>query len=143
MLVSPEAKRLATYIFEENQKDANFVLTMHGLQDSYELFSFCVFLAMHGLVYLLGGDPMVEVEKIPPEVLQELRAKMMCAGIDFGITMEPKPPNVPSSVQIKTKSDPKYLDDYALFINSKETTFIMTFDLKRQNVIKTCHQLKI
>jgi hypothetical protein len=97
---------------------------------------------MHGLVYLLGGDPMVKVEEIPPSILEELRAKIKCAGIDFSITTEPKPPNVPSSVQIKTRLDPKYLNDYALFINSKETTFIMTFDLVRQNIVKTCHQLK-
>jgi len=141
MIVSSEAHQLASFIFEQNSKDSNILLTMQGLSDSYELFSFCVFLIMQGVIYICGGTS-IDIEQIDPVSLKTIQSKMYCVGINCQIKAEAKLA-AESCVQVRSKPDPKDLTDYALFLHSKHTTFVISFSLVRQNLIKTCHQLKM
>jgi hypothetical protein len=127
---------VAEIVFEKNPKDINILLTMHGLENVYELFRFCVSLCIRGLVMLCGNH--VEIDSITGENIAIVQKKMYNAGIDMTISIEPKMVELPS-VEVRTRPPTTALNDFALFIHSRQYTYVLTFTLIRQQYIEKCH----
>ena len=127
---------VAEIVFEKNPKDINILLTMHGLESVYDLFRFCVSLCIRGLVMLCGNH--IEIDKITSDDIATVQKKMYNAGINMKISIEPKIIDLPS-VDVRTRQPMKALNDFALFIHSRQFTYVLTFELIRQQYIENCH----
>ena len=126
---------LSEYIFE-NKKDISISLTMNGLENAYELFRFCVSLCIQGLVLLCGNH--IEIDKISMDSIATVQKKLYNAGIQMMIAIEPALSDVPS-VDIRTRPPATHISDFALFIHSRKSTYVLTFNIERQRVIQYCH----
>ena len=118
------AEKLARFVFVDNVNDIDIQLNLVGIDTSYDLFCFCVSLVMQGVNIFCGNN--VEVDDIPLETINQIGRKMKNARIQMNVSVEPKKINV-TNVCIMSKETVRTMSDYALFIHSKEVTYMINF----------------
>jgi hypothetical protein len=88
--VDMKIDHLAEFMFTKNTNNAQLQLSLGGIENTKDLFFFCLDIFCKGLVMLFGkGSNSVNVEDITMENFDTIREKMLCAGIDVRLSVYP------------------------------------------------------
>lgn len=135
---------LASYIFNQNEMNHPVALHTPNIDDSFQLFSFCVHMTIQGIMMDSTNSQFLDIENIPIERIDYVGKKMENAGIKLRITIDPVDATAAveqqSKIEMRQKNHVKDLQDIALFIYTKKATYTLTFSLVRNcALIETCH----
>lgn len=144
---------LAEFLFIKNIHDRPVELRDLNVQNSKELFTFCLDLMCKGLVLLFGTDGKVCINTLSMEQFDILKRKMRCTGIDCQlnvIEVEEPPENLLDlwtqnflNIQsVRSSDDNMGLNDYTFELQTHENIFKIKFDLIH-NVRETIHNCMI
>lgn len=121
------------FLFLKNTHKAQVFLNLSQLQGVYDLFLFCVDVLCKGLIALYGnGNTMLNLHEVTPDRLDNVKQKMICAGIQLHVEFihldRPLETRVP---YIVAPPDCQILEDYKLVMiigNNKITVwFSLTY----------------
>lgn len=140
-----DSDTLAQHLFQRNEKDQPVVLTIPNLEDSFQLFSFCVHMTTQGLVMnsetnLLEASS-IDIESIPIERIEYVGRKLENAGIKMLVSIEPADPEITvPQIQMRNKTHVKSIRDIALFLLTPKATYVLTYELVRKiGLVERCH----
>ena len=126
---------LAEFMFTKNVNNAYIELTLNGLQNTKDMFFFCLDLFCKGLVFMFGVNYRVNVQELTLENFQQLRDKMRLAGIE--ITFDAQPPDVDmpkdelfiNLQELHDAPEELALKDYKFILKCTDFTYVVSFDL--------------
>jgi hypothetical protein len=72
---------LARFIFIENINDVAVAMSLNGIDDTKDLFYFCLDLFCKGLVMMFGNDNRVNVHELTYIDFEKIQKKMKNAGV--------------------------------------------------------------
>jgi hypothetical protein len=78
---------LAEFVFLKNVNDAKLVLSLGGIEDTKDLFYFCLDMFCKGLVMLFGKDGKVHVQDLTLDQFHTIKTKMYNASIDVVLNL--------------------------------------------------------
>lgn len=138
--VELEVDDLPEFIFLRNRFNKPIELHLNGIQDTTDLFCFCVDLLCKGLFYCCahksenGG---VDIESITEEEFNIVVTRLGHAGININMKVEPNEYNIPSTIDMgdtyRSKSSNK-LEDYIFKLVSPSKIFQISFAVIRATV---------
>jgi hypothetical protein len=74
------------FLFLHNTQNIQVFLSLHQIQEIYDLFLFCVDVLCKGLIALFAnGQTQLNLEHITPERLELVKQKLICAGIKLNV----------------------------------------------------------
>ena len=124
---------LAEFVFIKNVNDSRLNLSLEGIEDTYDLFCFCVDLLCKGLVLLYGNNGRVEIDDMSADNLTHISKKMKNAGILLSLSIEEKNLNntFPRMVTfLKPENDMNTkLELYSMHIQGKDKVYNVNFGL--------------
>lgn len=131
-------------LFKHNPNNVPVSIVYPTLSCSKELFFFLLDILCKGLVYLYGKSDVSErtcstyLDDLTKDQILEIALKLQCAGIslnvDFSepVIQEGADANASSNMQaILAMDDNLPIDKYKLTLNSKESTYTLSFSLDR------------
>jgi len=133
--MSTSIQDLAMLIFKKNENDAYINLSLDGLNNAFELFSFYTNLVSQGIGLLCGET---DLETVDPKHFQDIMRKLRFAGVEFRIDILPKPQDHPGGVFIVITGDGASLQDFSMHIISSSALYVARFALFH-NVVPHCH----
>lgn len=141
--VEMEVDDLAEFMFKRNTNNVVLDLSLGGIENNKELFFFILDLFCKGLVLLFGQDTKsVDVDTITYENFNEIREKMMCAGINInmahypcdivledGTSVEMSKRTLLNLDEINEAPDDKPLEEYQFKLLTLKNQYIISFNL--------------
>lgn len=82
LLVDMSVNDLADFVFNKNHDNKRVELDINGLEDTRDLFCFCLDLMCKGLVMLFGTENRVAVNDLSQDQFRIMCDKMRCVGIE-------------------------------------------------------------
>jgi hypothetical protein len=133
--VELEVDQLAEFIFLRNINNAKIELELCGLEDSKDLFCFCVDLLCKGLVLMYGVEKKVELSELTMEMFNNVKNKMRCAAIEPKLVILPNNANRVVGIEyggdFPSKANNLPLTEYCIEIVSADHIYIISFDYAR------------
>lgn len=127
--VSVNLQDLAHFLFVSNSNDATVQLSLDKVKDVDELFYFFVHIFFKGLILLYGTDNSVEIETVNEEQLAYTCKKMLNAGIECIIKVDPSGAcNPPSIMYLKPKT--LKVEDYCMILKTPLAAYTLSFKLQ-------------
>jgi len=80
---------IARVIFLQNSGDAKIVLDIDGLENTKDIFCFCLDLLCKGMVLVYGKDDKVSISDLSIEQFQYLSKRMELAGFKVLLNIQP------------------------------------------------------
>lgn len=129
---------LADFMFVRNTNDAIIDLSLGGIQNSKDLFYFCLDLFCKGLVILFGnGNNSVNIDDLTLENFALIRKKIICAGIETKLNTNPlETPieefdhtNTLNFDELNTIDDNLPLSSYEFKIKTPNMMYVLSFEI--------------
>lgn len=137
--VNMQVNDLAEFMFVKNINNVVLDLSLGGIENNKDLFCFFLDLFCKGLVMMFGnGSNSVSIEDITLDNFQQLKEKMLCAGISTNLQVFPA--DIPDESEqpqramlnldeINATTDDKALDQYEFKVTNTQNTYIVSFNL--------------
>lgn len=140
LLVDMSVNDLADFVFTKNYENKSIQMHISGLEDTQDLFCFCLDLLCKGLVLLFGTDNKVSVNDLTGDQFHIIREKMKCIGIDcmlemFSVELPAEnfvdlwTQNYMNMERIRTEIKSQNLEDYQFNLQTLETIYQIKFKL--------------
>lgn len=115
-----------------NKTNKGINMCLNGIQDSYDMFCFCLDLFTKGLILLYASKDTrkVDLDKLSFEELKYAIEQLKKANININIVTEKQEqPRV--GISIPSKNTTYELEDYIVSINMKHDKHLIFFNLQR------------
>lgn len=123
---------LADFVFLKNVHHAEIYLQLCEVEDTKDLFFFCLDLFCKGLVLLYGQGSRVTLEDLTMEQFQEVQRKLRLAGIEVFLSTKPRPaedgPEPATMVRVEEHGT-ENLDDFVFVVKSSTLVYQVHFEL--------------
>jgi hypothetical protein len=128
---------LAQFIFVENINDVQVAMSLNGIDDTKDLFYFCLDLFCKGLVMMFGSDNRVNVHELSYNDFENIQKKMKNAGIvvklqvheDIPIEDTPQQHASINIDYINSLRNDLPLSEYTFIMRTNHTVFIVSFEI--------------
>jgi hypothetical protein len=131
---------LAKFLFKENVDNKTINLNINGLENSKDLFCFCIDLLCKGLVISFGTDNKVCINTLSIEQFEQIKQKMKCVGIEVHLEVHPITEPVENMIdlwtqnflnvqQVRASEENKRLHEYKFCIQTSEILYRIWFTL--------------
>lgn len=127
----------AEFMFTKNVNNAEIFLELGGIEDNKDLFYFCLDLFCKGLIYMFGENGKINIELITYEQFNQVKQKMLLAGIVVNLLYEDIS-NSNNSInkntiinldEIEKDENNLNLKDYEFTITTDKLIYKINFDL--------------
>lgn len=138
--VELEIDDLAEFLFKKNKNNALVQLELNGIDDTRDLFCFCIDLLCKGLVLLYGNEKSsVDVDDISFEQFSIIVNKLKNAGIILDLRVENNDSNLPPGIDMGSVYKSKVvteLHNYEFCIRSLTRQYVVGFSLDFKYLVK-------
>jgi len=133
-----EVDEVIDFMFLKNHDNKNIEMSVNGIEDTHDLFGFCLDIFCKGIVLLFASDGRVELENISIEQFNIIKQKMALAGIDVKLDIEPltdknNPLLTEKIITVYSPSENASLKNYSLHVFLENFLLVVSFELKRYN----------
>lgn len=143
--VSMGINDFADFVFTKNYENKHIELNIGGLDDTKDLFCFCLDLMCKGLVLLFGKDNRVFVHELSADQFQIMREKLRCVGIDCLLSITPVelPPdqmvdlwaqNYLNMQRIRESVNSDRLEDYHFNLQTLDSIYKIKFQIMPRRI---------
>lgn len=135
LAVDMEIDDFATFLFIKNKHNAIVDLSMGNVENTKDLFCFCIDLLCKGLIILFGDGIRVDLDTITQDNFAVIKQKMYNAGILVKLEVFPntdKEPNTVNVADIDNAKDDMNMDDYHLKIVGNDIIYYIQFSVERR-----------
>lgn len=129
---------LARFIFIENINDVAVAMSLNGIDDTKDLFYFCLDLFCKGLVMMFGNDNRVNVHELTYTDFEKIQKKMKNAGVivklavfeDIQLDDNNDAHNAFINLEyINSLPNDLQLSDYNFIMKTDNSVFTISFDI--------------
>lgn len=130
---------LADFVFKRNIHNSEIYLQLFEVENIQDLFFFCLDLFCKGLVMLYGSENRVCLEDLTMEQFVEVRKKMLLAGIEVTLNVEPidldgeEPSDATNQpvtmIRVIESTLNVSLSDYKFHVRTQKMMYTIHFDL--------------
>ena len=142
LLVDMGINDLADFIFNKNEDNKTIELSINGIENTRDLFCFCLDIMCKGLVLLFGTDNKIAIDDLSLEDFEIVKTKMKCVGIKcqletFPVEQQPDTlldlwtQNLLNVQQVRTSAGDLALSDYHFDIQTMHFIYKIRFELIR------------
>lgn len=131
-IIENEVDDMIPIIFS-NKSNLPINISIAGIQDTYDLFCFCLDIFIKGIIYLHGnGESKLNILSLSMMDLKNVTDKMKKTGIEVSIEVITMNIRLMNAVSIPPKNDTKTnLDEYVLEIIIDQLLYKITFSCIR------------
>lgn len=138
--VELDVNNFSEFLFQKNHNDAQVYIELDGIEDTKDMFFFCLDLFCKGLVQLYGKESRVNLDDLTIENFNVIKKKLMNAGILVNLNIyvpreeENTPENTtqPPSINIdhiQSLPNNLKLSEYIFNINTPTIVYSVNFEL--------------
>lgn len=139
--VEMSVNHLVSFLFIQNVDNKPITINADGLENTRDLFYFCLDLLFKGLILLYGTDNKVCVDKLTLEQFNVVKSKLKCANIDCHLDINPiDTPNTQLANlwtqnflnihKAYTNPENMKLEDYSFDLQTLEFIYKIWFEIK-------------
>ena len=131
---------LSDFLFKKNEFNKQIDLSINGIENTKDLFCFCLDIMCKGLVLLFGKDQKVALNDLTLDDFEQVNTKMKCAGIKcylqtYPVEVQPETlldlwtQNLLNVQKVRSSDDNMNLKDYHFDIQTNEYIYKISFEL--------------
>jgi hypothetical protein len=150
MQVNMNLNDLADFVFKKNDTNIQVDLSINGIDNTRDLFCFCLDILCKGLILLFGKDNRVAIDEVSQEEFKMVQDKMRCVGIQCNlevIDVELPPENLIDlwtqnflNVQrVRLERENGNLEDYHFDLQTSDKIFKISFKILPPKIPEVPH----
>lgn len=137
-----QLEELAKFIFVENTENKLVgIQIVEGIQNTFDMFSFCVDLLYKGLHLLYGTEKVFEngtkrmtvrIEDITMDQFMKIKEKLRLAAIEVNLSITEgvtKPNCIYTEIEMSQSETPPVLEQHHMIVSTEKRTYDISFKL--------------